>query len=111
MFSLTNQILKLPMMLRFVVLFSINVTYIAHANFEVINISHKKVFDELRTKRTLDQLEYETSKELGLGEEYQQLKQNMFRLEKTKYKVEAGEEAMNLESTRKVEENIEDKRK
>ncbi|MTI82283.1 MAG: small acid-soluble spore protein [Firmicutes bacterium] len=69
-------------------------------------MGHKKEFDKLRTERMLDKLEYETAKEMGLGEEHQQLQQKMDHLEKTKCKVEAGEEALEKESARKAIKNI-----
>nr|WP_207755018.1 hypothetical protein [Desulforadius tongensis] len=54
----------------------------------------------------LDQLQYETAKELGLGEEHRRLKAAMSRREKTKCKVEAAEEAIGLEGARRAEKNL-----
>lgn len=72
-------------------------------------MGHKKDFDELRTQRVLDQLEYETGKELGLGEEHRQLKRKMDILKRTKCKVEAAEDVLGFEVGRKAELNLEDK--
>lgn len=74
-------------------------------------MGHKKDFDRLRTQRALDQMEYETAKELGLGEEHRQLKQGMDSFERTKCKVEAAEEALGVEGARKAELNLKDRRK
>lgn len=69
-------------------------------------MGHKKDFDQLRTQRALDQIQYETAREIGLSEEHQQLKLNT--MDKMKCQVEVAEEALGIESARKANLNIQD---
>ncbi|MEG6615750.1 small acid-soluble spore protein [Peptococcaceae bacterium 1198_IL3148] len=71
-------------------------------------MGHKKDFDELRTKRMLGQLQYESAKELGLGEEHRQLNKRMDALKRTKCKVELAEANLGAEGARKARLNIKD---
>ena len=55
-------------------------------------MSHKKDFDELRTQKMLDRVQYKTSTQLG---------------DEDQRKVEVSEERLGLEGNRKPDKNVE----
>lgn len=77
-------------------------------------MGHKKDNDELRTKNELDQLKYETAKELGLENDLSDPDELTVREagkiggNMTKKLVKAGERALAKEGDRKARLNLED---